>query len=564
MRLFLLGPLRLVDAEGRDVTPGPGLQRAILAVLALAPHGTVTRVRLQDLFWAEKDPSLAAQSLRTALHGLRRSLGALSPSLLATDETSVTLSLDALVVDLLTLERGGPLPFALRGEIPDVLEGLNPRLGGAAEEFEDWLRSQRSYWCDRIETRLSEPAPAPRPAPAAEPLLLMPGERDPDRPILGLLLPVLQGGGVRARFLADAVLDRLALSLRDDLGAVIFDYRELGGEIEMAGPIEEPALYLRLHLYQEGDWCSIRIVALGQGCREMAWSSEVQLDGAFAGPIGETAAGFFADVVVQAADTIEQLRARADGGATVSPFHAMTVMFQCDHGALEGLRRQIDESWDRTGDAIYLSLAAYLNTFRVAESWGRFDEDLRTETLELIAADPMRTTRNGLACALAGHATGFILHDRDGADDWLTRALKLSPRSAFAWDHLALHRAYAGRFTAAQEAAARAVRLGGGSPIRFSYETTQCMIATLQGDFDGAAAIGQSVLAQRPDYPPVMRYTAVSLAHGGQTDAAKALLGKVRRLDPSFSTDWADQTRMSIVVPEARQLLRAGLARAGI
>ena len=73
-RLSLLGPLRLSDANGHDRTPSSLQQQAILVILALSPDGKVSRARLQDLLWGEKSPQRAAQSLRTALHGLRRSL----------------------------------------------------------------------------------------------------------------------------------------------------------------------------------------------------------------------------------------------------------------------------------------------------------------------------------------------------------------------------------------------------------------------------------------------------------------------------------------------------------
>ncbi|MEI4487605.1 hypothetical protein V8J36_15545 [Frigidibacter sp. MR17.14] len=568
-RLFLLGPLRLADAEDRDLTPGSGVQRAMLAVLALAPRGSVSRVRLQDMFWGEKDPQLAAQSLRTALHGLRRSLAALPVPIVTTDETTVGLRLDLVAVDLLALQEAAPLPAAALGGAPEVLEGLNPRLGGGAEGFEDWLRDQRSFWSDRIETLVAAAGatlavgPAPAPATLAPARAAAPPERAPALPpVLGLLVPLVEGGGPRAQFLADGVLDRISVSLRDHLGVRLYDYRELGGDTDMAGIVDEPLLYLRLRFYHEPGWSSIRMIGLGPGLRDMLWSAECELGALDGAPIEERAADFLAEVVTLSAETVHR-PPQSENEATISPFHAMNVMFQLDRGALDELRGQIATSWERTADPVYLSLQAYLNTFRVGEHWGAQDGDLREETLEMLCSGLLERSQNGLAAALAGHAAGYVLHDRDRAEALLARAVTLVPQSAFAWDHFALHRTYCGRYDSAREASARAMRLGAGSPIRFSFETTNCMISTLEGRFEAGRDLGRAVLAKRPRYGAALRYTAVSLAHNGQIAEAERLIARIRAMDPTFSSGWVAQNRMAIENPGARALLQLGLTRAG-
>ncbi|MCE8441084.1 SARP family transcriptional regulator, partial [Rhodovulum sulfidophilum] len=59
-RLHLLGALCLTDAEGRDFTPKSRKAQALLALLALSPRGTRTRIWLRDKLWSESDEGRAS------------------------------------------------------------------------------------------------------------------------------------------------------------------------------------------------------------------------------------------------------------------------------------------------------------------------------------------------------------------------------------------------------------------------------------------------------------------------------------------------------------------------
>ncbi|WP_324754096.1 hypothetical protein [Roseovarius sp. Pro17] len=555
----MLGPFRLTDAAGRERTPRSAQQQCILAVLALSADAGVSRARLQDLFWGEKDPQLAAQSLRTALHGLRRSLENFGRPIIEIDANRARLVPGAVQVDLLEIARDGitALPSHARVEPPDLLEGANIN----AEPFEDWLRDQRSHWRDRIDALLEDDLVAPG---QAAPLPKTPEPAPDTRPIVGLLAPVVHSRSFQTLYLGEALTDRIASGLRDYIGARTYDYRNLDGGDDLALiTATGPDLYLRLRIYEAGGELSIRVLVLRQSTQELMWS----VDG---GPYAvDRASTDNAEILVLVGEIIERvaqsLAQLPNCGADMpmTPFHALTAMFQLDHTSLDDLRGSLTANWDLTGAPIYPALLAYLNTFRVGEHWHDFDQMLVDDTRRLISQVEDASHDGGIAFALAGHAKGYILHEHDAADHMLDRAIRMSPHSAFCWDHLALHYAYNGRYGDARGASQNALRIGDHSPIRFTLETTRCMIATLEGDFDTACALGKRVLSRRPNFGAALRYTSVSMAHLGDTDGAQDCIKRIRTMDPSFSVSWVQDERMAIRSDRAKNILIDGLILAG-
>ncbi|SHF57310.1 hypothetical protein SAMN05444339_10863 [Loktanella atrilutea] len=554
-RIALLGPFRLTDAAGRDRTPRSAHQQALLAVVALASDAGVARARLMDLFWGDKTPQLAAQSLRTALHGLRRGLDTLGAPLLEIDAHRVRLVPGAATVDLLDLAAGdGGLPAHLRADPPDVLEGVNI----PAEPFEEWLREQRQHWYDRIEALRDAPAPAVTAVrPAAPPAFVE------DRPIVGLLEPVIHSRSYQALFLGEALVDRIAFGLRDYVGARTYDYRDLTtGPDHEAVTRSSPSLYLRLRLYEADGALSIRILVLRHSAQELLWSVQ-------GGPYRLDSASIdSAEILVLLGEAIERVAmtlardAGSDPDGPLTPFHVLTAMFQINHASLSDLRRGLQSSRALTQDPVYAALQAYLNTFRVGEHWTAQDAPLAEETRALVAQVEDSQT-GGIALALAGHATGYILHDHDHANALLDRAIRTAPHSAVCWDHMALHHIYNGRYADARRASQNALRIGEHSPIRFTLDLTRCMIATLEGDFGTASALGRRILTRRPNYGAALRYTSVSLAHLGDTVGAKDCIQRIRRMDPDFSVAWVNEDRMAVRDGQAKAILTEGLIMAG-
>jgi DNA-binding SARP family transcriptional activator len=160
LRVRLLGEIA-VEADGRELeAPASRPARELLAWLALHP-GSHPRLDLAQRFWPDVLETSARASLRTALHELRRALGAAH---LVADRERVGLSgepwVDLLAVrrlaherraeEALALCRGDPLPgldhdwaIAVRDEHRELLAELLAGLSDSAPDAEAALRWAR-------------------------------------------------------------------------------------------------------------------------------------------------------------------------------------------------------------------------------------------------------------------------------------------------------------------------------------------------------------------------------------------------------------------------------------
>ncbi len=157
-RFFLLGPFSISDSNGTPLTPKAQKTCAMLAMLALSPRATRTRVWLRDKLWSDRGEEQGAASLRQALLDARRSFGDLSGQLIVADKKSVSLCLDKISIDtelLLTEahQSAQDLERLRRSLNEDLLEGMDIR----DPEFEDWLVLERQVWERRVSRHLEQP-----------------------------------------------------------------------------------------------------------------------------------------------------------------------------------------------------------------------------------------------------------------------------------------------------------------------------------------------------------------------------------------------------------------------
>ncbi len=136
--LITLGELRLTGSAG-PLLSGRRKELVLLAYLARRSPKPVSREALAALLWGERDDDKARQSLRHALHQLRRSLGD------AVDATTdhVRVPEGAIDVDATLLERdiaAGRLADAAERYAGDFLRGADD-VGG--EEYTSWLERER-------------------------------------------------------------------------------------------------------------------------------------------------------------------------------------------------------------------------------------------------------------------------------------------------------------------------------------------------------------------------------------------------------------------------------------
>ena len=144
----LLGGFEIrADGAAREL---PGQKdRALLAVLALAPGATHSREKLASLLWSARGDAHARDSLKHALGRLRASLG--DP--LVADRQTVRLDPAAFTVDVAAFERllADGTPDAAEAAIAlyrgDLLDGIGIR----DRAFEEWLRIERQRLRSQVE-----------------------------------------------------------------------------------------------------------------------------------------------------------------------------------------------------------------------------------------------------------------------------------------------------------------------------------------------------------------------------------------------------------------------------
>jgi predicted ATPase/DNA-binding SARP family transcriptional activator len=139
VRVEVLGPIRVVDGGGLEVTPTGALQRRLLALLVLHRGDEVTSDEAIEALWPTAQPRDAAAALQTHLSRLR---AALPPDLIAStpsgyrlDARRVEVDSDALalVVNAWTAGTAG----GAREAIATIDRALDRWRGGAYPELAD-------------------------------------------------------------------------------------------------------------------------------------------------------------------------------------------------------------------------------------------------------------------------------------------------------------------------------------------------------------------------------------------------------------------------------------------
>ena len=145
LRLDFLGAFKM---GGEAVSPQVLGRKAIgaLAILALAPDGTVTRSTLAGLLWSDRGEDQARDSLRQVLASIRRAFTIFDPSPLVADRESVTLRLDQCRIDVHEFQAAANDSTAeAKSRAVDLYNGaLLDGLSVNDTAFQEWLLRERS------------------------------------------------------------------------------------------------------------------------------------------------------------------------------------------------------------------------------------------------------------------------------------------------------------------------------------------------------------------------------------------------------------------------------------
>src|SRR5438270_1172088 len=147
-RLSLLGPVRLGNSAGDDLTPKARKTRALLALVAMA-KAPLSRSRLADLLWGDRGEEQAKASLRKALYELR---WLASGGYILADRHSVGPGPKPLPSDIGRVQR--LIESRQAEELADALGNTDcpplADLDDITPELDEWLRDERPRLCAHI------------------------------------------------------------------------------------------------------------------------------------------------------------------------------------------------------------------------------------------------------------------------------------------------------------------------------------------------------------------------------------------------------------------------------
>src|SRR5436190_2544936 len=146
----LLGGFKALSNKGREIVISARKGRALLAVLAVSPSGSVSREKLAALLWSDRGEDQARSSLRQTLTVLRKELGAIGANLLVADDQRVELARDTTEIDAVSI-----VNLSKENDVPALRRAANLYQGefladGEVSDpmFEEWLAGERSQFRD--------------------------------------------------------------------------------------------------------------------------------------------------------------------------------------------------------------------------------------------------------------------------------------------------------------------------------------------------------------------------------------------------------------------------------
>jgi len=502
-KLGLIGVFRLEHRGRGEVAVSSRKARALLAVLALAPHGERSRVWLQDTLWSRSDRPEAQASLRRELSSIRQVLGELTDALLEMGRETIRLRLEHCEVD------------ALAGAAPSgatLLEGLD--LAGA-EGFEDWLRAERQRERPGLAASPAGGSVALSPATHLLVTLHLDIDRSPSGPVA--LVP-------------DMVAQAIAAGLSESgfVRASIVE-RPQG---RPAGPATAPDIELHIRATAAGDASWVVVVAhrFSDGALLMSRQDGISTSGGWAATNGRV--GSFAGQCVDQLLREALLRPPQQDEVHIArraAFAAVEQMFSLNPADVIRSRQTWASVREHRENGIFNAWQAYQAVFLADPGHGynyRLTlEECRENLNRALAEEPY----NGLVLSLCAHVEAFLFRDFSTAWELIDRAGLTGTRHVMYYDALSLLRFYSGRYDEARESAAMALVAGRNLSYRYAFATTLLMVEGLAGNHPAAIAHGRRALQLEPanrqlSYPPILRYLGATLAHAGELDEARALL----------------------------------------
>ena len=521
LTLRLMGPVEMVGPDGENLNPRGMKARGALAIIG-ASHGMrVTRSRLQDLLFSDRDPEHGNASLRQVLREIRLALGKYRDTL-TTGPGWVGLDGDMLALDLTAR-------LSLDGQVPEFASDLDID----DPEFEDWIRDVRQHMAAHAPVVSSAPGPDDR-----FPTIVA-------RPAAG----VDEGAAVMAEMIMSEALGRVADLLPVE---VVTDRSQAA----------RSALIVESLASRSDDDFDLVVKITHQPSGRIMFSRRFQWQ------MRDVTAKMheFAANVCLAVVRVMDAAATYDAVLSIS----FSDIFSFTKDRLLRADRTLANVGERINPAVVLSLRAWLRSTLTFERLT--DDPLGTlaEAADLSAQARDQGPLNATAFAVSSFVESYLAHPHvdinkrhsELAFEFASRAVQLDPQNPMA--RLAYSRSLS-RIRRFDQAAAEAQAglqsaYSNLNPANWHMEIG---LASLQrGDYTNALRHLEAVHQHAPDNRPALRFLSALRFHLNDQAGAQQALQSLKKLEPDFTLELMASPSYPVDSLREGQLL--GITRSGL
>ena len=528
LHVDVVGPLRIYDANNRNVAPRLLKSRAILAMLAILPQRRHTRRWFQEKLWCDRSHEQGLASLRTCIADIRRSLGPYRDCII-TDHFEIAFDMDRVHVDL---DRKKPQ------QSTTLIDGFDlPN----ADAFEEWLTLERRAYEVQREAQGVEPEPsAPLNIDASGSSVKKTSLDQASKLKVTLERSRFQGDdGVTIK--SEILLDAIAKTLDEWSVVTIIDARAEGSRAsEDQGDVKsDREISLRIDVARSGNQDLYRIDVFEKPNRTI-WSQFIELDSSDQFCLSHPRVLV---VINQVVERVVQEAAEKTSGSTDVLSAPMLARIAAQKFYRLGAQnfRKADELFDRAyslePNGLFLAWRAYLRTFQLGERQYGCRQALTEEGNALkrraLEADPM----NSMVLALCAHAETMLRRDYVAGYELAERSVAINPANALGWSTLGIAEAYLGDAQRGFAQTLLARQAAGATRFRFQFDSSACIAGTLAGDMERARRCGEASHALAPSFAPPIRYLAAHYADAGEQERAFEKVEQLKLREPDFSFD---------------------------
>lgn len=579
LEIFLFGPPTVLDRKGNQLTPKNQKSKAIVAMLALAPRGSRSRVWLRDKLWSDRSEDQAAASLRQALLDIRKSLGTDYKDILITDKYSVTMDLSRVRVDAMQLRQQADRGLLqISEEHRDVSEHFLEGFDICDPEFESWLTLERQIWEQKFEEWSGADTRDGQLDTASD------DWRSNDRRTKPSSWNAASRNNNQTRRASGSSGETWAIGLQDvpphqpcaslfrqklmrnlyEMGRIpvlsIDPHMQAKARQDVAMP-----LFIRMNEVTLENEVRLTVELVSRENGVTLWvSSQAFTKTAFEDPTSSNLNAIVSQTVIQLGRLLQSLAFSPDSARAGVLIECIYQIFGLSEDHLNSADEKLQTLLKHQPNAQTYAWMAFSKSFQVGQ---RFTPDAAaqiseaqyyaTRALEEDEFDP-------LVLSLAAHIHSYLFSEFDLAASLYERALKLDPEQTFGWDLYATLNAYAGRNSKALAMASWAQHLGANTPISYYFDTTKCIAAALAGDHKSAIAAGERALVQRPKFNSILRYLISSHAHLGNVQMLESLCQRLNEVEPDFSAKVLQGTGYPGLGTEGGLNFLKGLRKAGL